>query len=86
MNEVLTALRSLVEAEDYIKSVCDTNSSIVVYISNTDAERLMSQDWEYEVPRGQSNNELKCLYTFEGVSIRVDENLETDEYKIKINW
>lgn len=86
MNKVLKVLEGLIETDEYLKSKHSLNTSIEVFISKGDNERLISQDWEYEIPRELSNNELKCLYTFEGVSIRVDEDLEPDEYKIKINW
>ena len=79
MNEILNVFRALIEADDILKTYSGLNTFIEVYMSKEDNERLITDDWQYI---DTSDGYLK---TFEGVPVRIDETLKSNEFKIKVN-
>lgn len=80
MNRMVSVFRALVEMEDYLKTYNGLDSSIEVYISEEDNERIITENWQYAPDK-------KCsISSFEGIPIKIDTNLKIDEFKIKVNW
>lgn len=86
MNKMANIFRALVDAEDILKTHSGLETSIEIFISKEDNKTFFADDLNLDDIEDYNKVVNGYIKTFEGIPVRVDENLQPNEFKIKVNW
>ena len=86
MNKMVNTFRALVDAEDILKTHNGLGTSIEIFISEEDNKNFFANDLNLDDIEDYNKVVNGYIKTFEGIPVRVDESLQPNEFKIKVNW
>lgn len=86
MNKMVNIFRALVDAEDILKTHSSLGTSIEIFISKEDNKNFFADNLNLDDIEDYNKVVNGYIKTFEGILVRVDENLQPNEFKIKVNW
>lgn len=86
MNKMINVFRALVEADDTLKTHNGLGTSIEIFISKEDNKNFFADDLNLDDIEDYNKVVNGYIKTFEGIPVRVDESLQPNEFKIKVNW
>lgn len=86
MNKMVNIFRALVDAEDILKTYSSLGTSIEIFISKEDNKNFFADDLNLDDIEDYNKVVNGYIKTFEGIPVRVDKNLQPNEFKIKVNW
>ena len=86
MNKMVNIFRALVDAEDILKTHSSLGTSIEIFISKEDNKNFFADDLNLDDIEDYNKVVNGYIKTFECIPVRVDENLQPNEFKIKVNW
>ncbi len=86
MNKMVNIFRALVDAEDILKTHSGLGTSIEIFISKEDNKNFFADDLNLDDIEDYNKVVNGYIKTFEGIPVKVDKNLQPNEFKIKVNW
>lgn len=86
MNKMVNIFRALVDAEDILKTHSSLRTSIEIFISKEDNKNFFADDLNLDDIEDYNKVVNGYIKTFEGIPVKVDKNLQPNEFKIKVNW
>lgn len=86
MNKMVNIFRALVDAEDILKTHSSLGTSIEISISKEDNKNFFADDLNLDDIEDYNKVVNGYIKTFEGIPVKVDETLKSNEFKIKVNW
>lgn len=86
MNKMVNIFRALVDAEDILKTYSGLGTSIEIFIGEEDNKNLFADNLKLDDIEDYNEVVDGYIKTFEGIPVRVDESLQPNEFKIKVNW
>lgn len=86
MNKIVNIFRALVDAEDILKTHSGLRTSIEIFISKEDNKNFFADSLNLDDIEDYNKVVNGYIKTFEGIPVKVDKNLQPNEFKIKVNW
>lgn len=86
MDKMVNIFRALVDAEDILKTYSGLGTSIEIFIGEEDNRNFFADSLNLDDIKDYNEVVDGCIKTFEGIPVKVDEDLQPNEFKIKVNW
>ena len=74
---------------DHVKSINELSNlkvALLIFISKEDNKNFFADNLNLDDIEDYNKVVNGYIKTFEGIPVRVDENLQPNEFKIKVNW